>query len=73
MELQEAHRHALGVRVVLAEQRRGAAECVGTVSPDRSMIVATIAMVVAVPLGVAMALFINEYAPARLRAPLTRG
>jgi len=36
-----------------------------------TVIIATIAMVVAVPLAVAMALFINEYAPARVRAILT--
>jgi phosphate transport system permease protein len=36
-----------------------------------TMIIAAIAMVVAVPFGVAMALFINEYAPAWLRRPLT--
>jgi phosphate transport system permease protein len=34
-------------------------------------IIAAIAMVIAVPLGVAMALFINEYAPAKMRSPLT--
>jgi phosphate transport system permease protein len=36
-----------------------------------TLIIATIAMVIAVPLGVAMALFINEYAPAWMRKPLT--
>jgi phosphate transport system permease protein len=36
-----------------------------------TLIIATVAMVLAVPLGVGMALFINEYAPARLRSPLT--
>jgi len=36
-----------------------------------TMIIATIAMVIAVPGGVGMALFINEYAPARLKRPLT--
>jgi phosphate transport system permease protein len=36
-----------------------------------TLIIATVAMVIAVPLGVGMALFINEYAPARLRGPLT--
>jgi phosphate transport system permease protein len=34
-------------------------------------IIATIAMIVALPLAVAMALFINEYAPAKIRNPLT--
>jgi phosphate transport system permease protein len=34
-------------------------------------IIAAIAMLIAVPMGVGMALFINEYAPARLRTPLT--
>ena len=34
-------------------------------------IIATIAMIIAVPLAVAMALFINEYAPPKLRDPLT--
>jgi len=36
-----------------------------------TIIIATLAMAVAVPLGVGMALFINEYAPARLRELLT--
>jgi len=36
-----------------------------------TLIIATVAMVIAVPLGIGMALFINEYAPARLRGPLT--
>lgn len=38
---------------------------------EGTLIIAAIAMLIAVPLGVAMALFINEYAPPRLRAPLT--
>ena len=38
---------------------------------EGTLIIATVAMLIAVPLGVAMALFINEYAPARLRRPLT--
>ena len=38
---------------------------------EGTLIIATIALVVAVPLGVAMALFINEYGPTRLRRPLT--
>jgi phosphate transport system permease protein len=36
-----------------------------------TVIIATIAMVVAVPLAIAMALFINEYAPPVLKRPLT--
>ncbi len=36
-----------------------------------TVIIATLAMAVAVPLGVGMALFINEYAPARVRGFLT--
>lgn len=38
---------------------------------EGTLIIATVAMLIAVPLGIAMALFINEYAPARLRRPLT--
>jgi len=38
---------------------------------EGTLIIATIAMVLGVPLGVGMALFINEYAPSRLRRPLT--
>lgn len=38
---------------------------------EGTAIIAAIAMVCAVPLGVAMALFINEYGPRRLRRPLT--
>jgi phosphate transport system permease protein len=38
---------------------------------EGTMIIALIGMIVAVPAGVAMALFINEYAPAWLRKPLT--
>ena len=38
---------------------------------EGTVIIATIAMACAVPLGVAMALFINEYGPRRLRRPLT--
>jgi phosphate transport system permease protein len=38
---------------------------------EGTLIIAAIAMVIAVPMGVAMALFINEYAPARVRAVLT--
>jgi len=38
---------------------------------EGTMIIAGIAMLVAVPTGVAMALFINEYAPGWLRRPLT--
>jgi phosphate transport system permease protein len=36
-----------------------------------TMIIAAVALTVGMPLGVAMALFINEYAPARLRRILT--
>jgi phosphate transport system permease protein len=36
-----------------------------------TLIIATVAMIIAVPLGVAMALFINEYAPQRIRGVLT--
>lgn len=36
-----------------------------------TIIIATLAMVVAVPFGVSMALFINEYAPVRIRGILT--
>jgi phosphate transport system permease protein len=36
-----------------------------------TLIIATISMLIAIPLGVAMALFINEYAPYRLRGVLT--
>jgi phosphate transport system permease protein len=36
-----------------------------------TVIIATIAMIVAIPLAVAMALFINEYAPSRVRQLLT--
>jgi phosphate transport system permease protein len=36
-----------------------------------TLIIAVISMVIAVPLGVGMAMFINEYAPARLKKPLT--
>jgi phosphate transport system permease protein len=36
-----------------------------------SVIIATIAFVFAVPLSLAMALFINEYAPRRIKRPLT--
>jgi phosphate transport system permease protein len=38
---------------------------------EGTLIIATIAMVFAVPLAVGMALFINEYAPARIRSVLT--
>jgi phosphate transport system permease protein len=38
---------------------------------EGTLIIAVIAMVLGVPLGVAMALFINEFAPARLRGVLT--
>jgi phosphate transport system permease protein len=38
---------------------------------EGTLIIGTIAMVLAVPLAVAMALFVNEYAPARVRAILT--
>jgi phosphate transport system permease protein len=38
---------------------------------EGTLMIATISMVLAVPLGVAMALFINEYAPARVRSFLT--
>jgi phosphate transport system permease protein len=38
---------------------------------EGTLIIATIAMVIAVPMALAMALFINEYAPARLRTILT--
>jgi phosphate transport system permease protein len=38
---------------------------------EGTLILATIAMTIAVPLGVGMALFINEYAPGRLRRMLT--
>jgi phosphate transport system permease protein len=36
-----------------------------------TVILATIAMVIAVPMGVGMAVFINEYSPAWLKKPLT--
>ncbi len=36
-----------------------------------TIIIATIALLVAVPIAIGMALFINEYAPARVRAVLT--
>jgi phosphate transport system permease protein len=38
---------------------------------EGTLIIATIAMVIAVPLAIGMALFINEYAPVRLRRVLT--
>lgn len=38
---------------------------------EGTLIIATIAMIIGLPLAVAMALFINEYAPARLRRILT--
>jgi phosphate transport system permease protein len=38
---------------------------------EGTLFIAIIAMVLAVPLGVAMALFINEYAPPRIRGVLT--
>ena len=38
---------------------------------EGTLIIAVIAIMVGVPLGVAMALFINEFAPPRLRNPLT--
>jgi phosphate transport system permease protein len=38
---------------------------------EGTLIIAAIAMMIGVPLGVAMALFINEYAPHWLRGPLT--
>jgi phosphate transport system permease protein len=38
---------------------------------EGTMVIAAIAMVIAVPLGVAMALFINEYSPPRIRRVLT--
>jgi phosphate transport system permease protein len=38
---------------------------------EGTLIIAAIAMLIAVPLGVAMALFINEYAPSRIRSILT--
>jgi phosphate transport system permease protein len=38
---------------------------------EGTLIIATIAMIVGLPLALAMALFINEYAPARLRRLLT--
>ncbi len=38
---------------------------------EGTLIIAAVAMVIAVPLGVAMALFINEYAPAQIRRVLT--
>jgi phosphate transport system permease protein len=38
---------------------------------EGTLIIGTIAMVLAVPLAVAMALFVNEYAPTRVRAILT--
>jgi phosphate transport system permease protein len=38
---------------------------------EGTLIIAAIAMVIALPLALAMALFINEYAPARLRRILT--
>lgn len=36
-----------------------------------TMLIAVVALLVAVPLGLGLALFINEYAPGRLRRPLT--
>jgi phosphate transport system permease protein len=36
-----------------------------------SAIIATIALIIALPLSLALALFINEFAPLRLRAPMT--
>jgi len=38
---------------------------------EGTLIIAAISMTIAVPLGVGMALFINEYGPLRLRRPLT--
>ena len=38
---------------------------------EGTLIISVIAMIVGLPLAVAMALFINEYAPARLRKLLT--
>jgi phosphate transport system permease protein len=38
---------------------------------EGTLVIGAIAMVLAVPLAVAMALFVNEYAPARVRAILT--
>jgi phosphate transport system permease protein len=38
---------------------------------EGTLIIATIAMIIGLPLAVAMALFINEYAPARVRRLLT--
>ena len=38
---------------------------------EGTIAIAVIAMLLSVPLGVGMALFINEYAPTRLRGPLT--
>lgn len=38
---------------------------------ELTAVIAVIAMAIAVPLGVMMALFINEYAPRRMRRPLT--
>jgi phosphate transport system permease protein len=38
---------------------------------EGTLIISSIAMIVGVPLALAMALFINEYAPAGLRRPLT--
>jgi len=38
---------------------------------EGTLIIATISMLIAIPLGVSMALFINEYAPYRIRGILT--
>src|SRR5262249_49577544 len=38
---------------------------------DNTAVIAVIALVVGVPLSISMAIFINEYAPARLRRPIT--
>src|SRR5689334_8310229 len=38
---------------------------------EGTLIISCIAMVVGVPIAIAMALFINEYAPAKIRGPLT--
>jgi phosphate transport system permease protein len=36
-----------------------------------TIVIATIALIIAVPMALAMALFINEYAPQRIRRPMT--
>lgn len=42
---------------------------IAAILPD-GLLIAAVAMVIAVPVGIATAIFISEYAPARLRGPL---